>query len=73
MDWLLETQLSSIAVNGKSLLAFPLSVEAHPNMFLKTMLEAGVPLDYTFTHQKSVRGRSATSWRARTPCSGRAR
>ena len=55
VDWLLETQLTSIPINGKSVLAFPLSVEAHPNMFLKTLLEAGVPLGYKFTHQKSVR------------------
>jgi hypothetical protein len=27
------------------------SVEVHPNSFLKTLLEAGVPLDHPFTHQ----------------------
>jgi hypothetical protein len=30
---------------------FPQDIEGHPNMFLKTMLEAGVPLDYAFTHK----------------------
>ena len=51
VDWLLETQLASVSVNGKSFLAYPESVEVHPNMFLKTLLEAGVPLDHPFTHQ----------------------
>lgn len=51
VDWLLETHLASVPVNGKDVLAFPQSVEVHPNMFLKTMLEAGVPLDYGFIHQ----------------------
>ena len=51
VDWLLETQLVAAPIPGGSALAFPLSAEAHPNMFLKTMLEAGVPLDYGFTHQ----------------------
>jgi hypothetical protein len=55
VDWLLETHLASVAVNGRTYLAFPLAVEAHPNMFLKTMLEAGVPLDHGFTHQKRAR------------------
>jgi len=51
VDWLLETHLALVSVNGKSCLAFPVSVEVHPNMFLKTLLEAGVPLDHAFTHQ----------------------
>jgi hypothetical protein len=51
VDWLLESQLASVSVNGKDMLAFPLSVEVHPNMFLKTLLEAGVPLDHAFTLQ----------------------
>jgi hypothetical protein len=51
VDWLLETHLASVSVNGKSCLAFPVSVEVHPNMFLKTLLEAGVPLDHAFSHQ----------------------
>jgi hypothetical protein len=55
VDWLLETHLVSVPVNGKSFLAFPVDVEAHPNMFLKTMLEAGVPLDHAFTFQRRTR------------------
>ena len=55
VDWLLETHLATVAVNGRTLLAFPLAVESHPNMFLKTMLEAGVPVDYGFSHQKKTR------------------
>jgi hypothetical protein len=55
VDWLLETQLASMTVNGQQVLAFPASVEVHPNMFLKTLLEAGVPLDYRFTHQGQQR------------------
>jgi hypothetical protein len=51
VDWLLETQLAAIPTPDGTVLAFPLSVEVHPNMFLKTMLEAGVPLDYAFVHQ----------------------
>jgi hypothetical protein len=51
VDWMLETHLVTVVVNGKSVLAFPLPVEVHPNMFLKTMLEAGVPLDHAFTLQ----------------------
>jgi hypothetical protein len=51
VDWLLETQLALLAANGTTVLGFPPAVEAHPNMFLKTMLEAGVSLDYGFTHQ----------------------
>ena len=46
VDFLLETQLVSVPANDKSVLAFPSQVEVHPNMFLKTMLEAGVPLNY---------------------------
>jgi len=55
VDWLLETHLASLSVNGKSCLAFPVSVEVHPNMFLKTLLEAGVRLDHAFTHQGQPR------------------
>jgi hypothetical protein len=51
VDYLLETVLVEIPAGGKSILGFPIDVEGHPNMFLKTMLEAGVPLDYTFTHK----------------------
>jgi len=51
VDYLLETQLTSVAANGKRVLGFPEEIEVHPNMFLKTMLEAGVPLDHAFMHQ----------------------
>src|SRR5262249_28268633 len=43
VDYLLEDVLVSVPANGKSLLGFPVEVEGHSNMFLKTMLEAGVP------------------------------
>ncbi len=55
VDWLLETQLAVLPANGSGALGFPLQVEVHPNMFLKTLLEAGVPLDHGFTHQGSRR------------------
>jgi hypothetical protein len=51
VDFLLEKHLTEIAVNGRTALGFPRSVEFHANSFLKTMLEAGVPLDYRFTYQ----------------------
>ena len=51
VDYLLETQLTSVPANRKRVLGFPEEIEFHPNMFLKTMLEAGVPLDHPFTHQ----------------------
>jgi hypothetical protein len=51
VDFLLEAHLAAVPANGKNVLAFPEAVEVHPNMFLKTMLEAGVPLDYGFAHQ----------------------
>jgi hypothetical protein len=51
VDYLLETVLTSLPANGKTVLGFPQDTEGHPNMFLKTMLEAGVPLDYAFTHE----------------------
>jgi hypothetical protein len=50
-DFLLETHLAQLPANGKTALGFPPEVEVHPNMFLKTMLEAGVSLDHTFMHQ----------------------
>ena len=50
VDYLLENRLATIPADGKSALGFPADVEVHPNMFLKTMLEAGVPLDHAFTH-----------------------
>ena len=51
VDWLLETQLAVLPANGSGALGFPIQVEVHPNMFLKTLLEAGVPLDHGFTHE----------------------
>ena len=51
VDYLLEAVLVSVPANGKTVLGFPGDVEGHPNMFPKTMLEAGVPLDYGFTHE----------------------
>lgn len=51
LDFLLEEVLVTVPVNGKRFLGFPVDVEGHSNMFLKTMLEAGVPLDYTFKHE----------------------
>jgi hypothetical protein len=55
VDFLLETHLVSVPANGKTVLAFPPQVEVHPNMFLKTMLEAGVPLNHAFMNQGSRR------------------
>ncbi len=49
-DFLLEKHVTSVTVKGRPLLAFPLDAEIHPNSFLKTMLEAGVPLNQPFTH-----------------------
>jgi len=51
VSYLLEDKLATVSANGKRVLAFPIEVEVHPNMFLKTMLEAGVPLDFAFTHE----------------------
>jgi hypothetical protein len=51
VDYLLGDVLATIPANGKGVLGFPAEAEVHPNMFLKTMLEAGVPLDYAFTHE----------------------
>jgi len=51
VNFLLETVLTSVSANGKAVLGFPIEIEGHRNMFLKTMLEAGVPSDYAFTHK----------------------
>ena len=51
VDYLLESVLATLPANDKTVLGFPISIEVHPNMFLKTILEAGVSLDYAFTHQ----------------------
>ncbi len=55
VDFLLEQHLTSVTVNGRTMLGFPRTVEIHPNMFLKTLLEAGVPLDYRFDHKGQPR------------------
>jgi hypothetical protein len=51
VDFLLGEVLDEQVVNGRSYLAFPPKIEVHPNMFLKTLLEAGVPLTYRFTRK----------------------
>jgi hypothetical protein len=51
VNFLLENVLVNVSPNGKTVLGFPIEVEGHRNMFLKTMLEAGVPLDHGFTHK----------------------
>src|SRR5262245_24518538 len=51
VDYLLEDVLATVSANGKRVLSFPMEAEAHSNMILKTMLEAGVPLDQAFTHE----------------------
>jgi len=50
VDFLLQDVLAPVTVGQRRLLAFALGTESHANSFLKTMLEAGVPLDYTFSH-----------------------
>lgn len=50
VDFLLEDVLVTIPANGQTVLGFPSEVEVHANSFLKTMLEAGTPVDYAFTH-----------------------
>jgi hypothetical protein len=51
VDYLLEDVLVTLPANGQGALGFAVDVEAHPNMFLKTLLEAGVPLDHAFKHE----------------------
>jgi hypothetical protein len=48
---LLENVLATLPADGRTALGFRIDVEVHPNMFLKTILEAGVPLGHTFTHE----------------------
>lgn len=55
VDYLLEDQVTSVTVNGRTMLGVPRTVEIHPNMFLKTILEAGVPLNYGFSHKGQPR------------------
>jgi hypothetical protein len=54
VDYLLGNVLLAVPANGKRVLAFP-DVEGHPNAFLKTFLEAGVPPEYAFTHDGTRR------------------
>jgi len=51
VDYLLEDVLVTLPANGQGALGFASEAEIHPNAFLKTLLEAGVPLDHTFTHE----------------------
>jgi hypothetical protein len=51
VDYLLEDVLVTLPANGQGTLGFASEVEVHPNAFLKTLLEAGVPLDHAFTHE----------------------
>jgi hypothetical protein len=56
LTYVLSTFLDERTVNGLRYLAFPEAVERHPNMFLKTFLEAGAPPDTPFP----FRGRRRT-------------
>src|SRR5262249_25495311 len=51
----LHDVLEEQTVKGRAYLAFPLKTEIHPNMFLKTFLEAGVPPSFRFTRQGKTR------------------
>jgi hypothetical protein len=51
VDYLLEDVLVTLPANGQGALGFASEAEVHPNAFLKTLLEAGVPLDHAFTHE----------------------
>jgi hypothetical protein len=55
VDFLLERYVTEVTVNGRTMLAVPRDIEIHPNSFLKTMLEAGVPTSYRFTHKRRQR------------------
>lgn len=55
VDFLLQTQLGLARAGGRVWLAFPPEVEVHPNAFLKTMVEAGLPLDHAFVHRGARR------------------
>jgi hypothetical protein len=50
VDFLLEQVLAPLPVPGGTALGFPVATEVHPNSFLKTLLEAGVPLEHGFAH-----------------------
>jgi hypothetical protein len=51
VGFLLGEVLEEQIVNGRTYLAFPPKTEVHPNMFLKTLLEADVPLTFRFTRK----------------------
>lgn len=51
---ILRTSVKEKEINGKRYLYIPSTIEVHTNMFLKTFLEAGVPLD----QEVPVNGRS---------------
>jgi hypothetical protein len=55
VGYVLSKHLEERSVGGQRYLAFPLTVEVHTNMFLKTFLEAGVPMVYSFEFQKRRR------------------
>jgi hypothetical protein len=55
VDGLLELSVRTIQANGTSVLGIPVEVEVHPNSFLKTLLEAGVPPGYEFSHEGARR------------------
>lgn len=55
VDHLLEDVLGTLPANGTPALGFSVDVEGHTNAFLKTLLEAGVPLEHPFTHQGTPR------------------
>lgn len=54
VDYVLRTSVKEEEVKGRGYLHIPANVEVHTNMFLKTFLEAGVPLD----QEVQVNGRS---------------
>jgi hypothetical protein len=51
VDFLLERHLAWLPAGAGRVLGFPPEVEVHPNMFLKTLLEAQVPLEHGFVRE----------------------
>ena len=51
VSFVLSEYLEERVVNGATYLAFPLKVEVHENMFLKTFLEAGVSPEFGFAYR----------------------
>ena len=66
VSFVLSGFLEERVVNGSRFLAFPSAIERHENQFLKTFLEAGVPLDFAFTFKgrRGTLGEVADSARA---------